>query len=350
MNSTIDLISKLEFKHNLKLDEWEHLIASNDIDLVLYANKLANEIKTRVYGNNVYARALIEITNYCHNDCYYCGLRKSNSDLSRYRLTKAEILNQVKLAYDMGFRTVVLQGGEDSYFSDEVLCEIISSIKSSFQDIAVTLSLGERDYNSYQALKEAGADRYLLRHETYNSNHYSKLHPKTMSRDNRLECLNNLKNLGYQVGTGFMVGSPYQTTADIAKDMDFIARFKPHMVGIGPFIPHSGTPLREYNSGSTNLTIYLISLLRIMNPNLLIPSTTAIASIDETLRFRALQSGANVIMPNFTPSCYRDLYSIYNNKLSVGLESKDGFEKLQTRLESLDLNIPIEKGDYKEDC
>ena len=296
----------------------------------------------------MYIRGLIEISNICKNDCYYCGIRRSNENCDRYRLSKEEILECCKEGYELGFRTFVMQGGEDGYFTDEVLCEIVSKIHHRFPDCAITLSMGERSKESYQKLYEAGANRYLLRHETADKKHYESLHPAKMSCENRIQCLKNLKEIGYQTGCGFMVGSPGQTTEFLAKDLKFIEEFKPDMCGIGPFIPHKDTVFKEEKAGSVELTCYLLSLIRLIHPCILLPATTALGTLDERGREKGILAGANVIMPNLSPLSVRKKYELYNNKISTGQESAQGLEELKLKMQSISYEVVCERGDIRE--
>ncbi|MDE7124445.1 MAG: [FeFe] hydrogenase H-cluster radical SAM maturase HydE, partial [Eubacterium sp.] len=274
-----DIILKLENEHFLSDDEFKLLIEDESEETLKLLAERADKVRRKVYGTDIYLRGLIEFTNYCKNDCYYCGIRRSNSDAERYRLTDEQIYDCCKIGYELGFRTFVLQGGEDGCFTDDKLVEIIKTIKQNYPDCALTLSIGEKSYESYKRYFDAGADRYLLRHETANSSHYGKLHPKNLSLENRKKCLYNLKEIGYQVGCGFMVGSPFQTTESIIDDLKFIRDFNPHMVGIGPFVPHKSTPFKEYEQGSLHLTLKLLSVIRLILPNVLLPSTTALGTI-----------------------------------------------------------------------
>lgn len=301
--------------------------------------------KQRHFGNQVYIRGLIEFTNYCKNDCYYCGIRCSNQQLSRYRLSKSDILSCCTKGYDLGFRTFVLQGGEDSYYKDDRMLDIVSTIHSMFPDCAITLSLGERSYESYKQLYEAGASRYLLRHETANIEYYSKLHPDNMSYQNRMNCLRHLKDIGYQVGCGFMVGAPFQTTENLAEDLLFIQEFQPDMVGIGPYLSHKDTPFHNQTSGSLEDTLLLLSILRLMRPDLLLPATTALGTIAPDGREQGIMAGANVIMPNLSPSNVRQQYSLYDNKACFGNEAAEGLAHIQNRLQSIGHEITINRGD-----
>ncbi|MBQ2748386.1 MAG: [Clostridia bacterium] len=276
MIDPIPLMEKLARDHRLELHEYEALLGNRTPESKEYLRRLAEETRIAVYGRDVYIRGLIETTNICKNDCYYCGIRRSNAGCSRYRLTPEDILEAAGEGYTLGFRTFVLQGGEDGWFTDERTTALIRELKHRHPDCAVTLSLGERSYESYRALREAGADRYLLRHETADEEHYAKLHPAELTLRNRMECLRNLKELGYQVGCGFMVGSPYQEVRHLAKDLKFIEEFSPAMCGIGPFITHKATPFASFPSGSFEDTIYLLSILRLIKPTLLLPATTAL--------------------------------------------------------------------------
>lgn len=342
-----ELIDKLAENHTLTKDEWINLLDNiKDTD---YLFKKAREIRHIIYKKDVYIRGLIEISNYCKNDCLYCGIRRSNKNADRYRLTKEEILQCCAEGYDLGFRTFVMQGGEDPYYTDEVLCDIIKSIKSHYPDCAVTLSLGEKSFESYKALREAGADRYLLRHETANPCHYASLHPSELSSDNRKECLFNLKKLGFQVGSGFMVGSPGQTNEHLAEDMLFLKELNPQMVGIGPFIPHKDTPFGTEPSGSAEKTLIMVALTRLMLPNALLPSTTALGTLLSDGRERGILAGANVVMPNLSPKSVRAKYLLYNNKISTGDEAAESLMNLRKKIESIGYEIVVARGDYKKE-
>lgn len=339
------LALKLYETEDITDKELEFLITSPESDAVLA--ELADKVKTREYGNKVYIRGLIEISNYCKNNCLYCGIGSSNKNVKRYRLTKDEILKCCAEGYTLGFRTFVLQGGEDTYYTDEILCDIVSSIKKLFPDCAVTLSLGEREKESYTALKKAGADRYLLRHETKNADHYCYLHPENMKIEKRLECLFNLKNLGYQTGSGFMVGSPKQTVGNLIEDIRFLQKLQPEMIGIGPFIAQKDTAFANEKNGSGELTIKLVSILRLMFPKALIPATTALATLLPDGTKRALRSGANVVMPNLSPESARKNYKIYDNKAYTGTESAQRLSDLKKELEKIGLEVEISRGDAK---
>lgn len=347
MNKIFDLINKLSVFHSLSIDEYVYLLENRTEEAQLYLKNKATEVRKSVYGNSVYVRGLIEISNICKNNCYYCGIRAENPNCQRYRLSVDEIFSCCETGYDIGFRTFVLQGGEDGYYTDGVLIPLIKKIKASFPDCAVTLSLGERSKESYQALFDAGANRYLLRHEAVNNELYNKLHPNNMSLENRLQCLNDLKEIGYQVGCGFMVGAPFQTTRHIAEDLKFIEKFSPHMCGIGPFIPHKDTVFNNENKGSAELTCYLLSIIRVMHPRILLPATTALGTVDADGREQGILSGANVIMPNLSPESVRKKYDIYDNKLSSGAESAEKLNELKIRMQNIGYEITVDKGDWK---
>ena len=341
------LIDKLALTHSLTLSEYEYLIENRTQESADRLRELAVSARREVYGNSVYIRGLIEISNICKNDCIYCGIRCSNKDCERYRLTKEDILSCCDEGYALGFRTFVMQGGEDPHFDDNLLCDIISSIKQKYPDCAVTLSMGERSRESYERLFAAGADRYLLRHETADAEHYSKLHPSNMSFENRMRCLRDLKDIGFQTGCGFMVGSPYQTYAHIAKDLKFIEEFKPQMCGIGPFIPHKATPFAAFAAGTVELTCYLLSIIRLIHPTILLPATTALGSIEEGGREKGILSGANVVMPNLSPMDNRKKYELYNNKLYSSAESAQAKAELEERIKNIGYEVVCHRGDAK---
>ena len=341
-----ELVDKLIQTGRLGEAEYKELIDLRDEEAALILQKEAVRLRKESYGNSVYIRGLIEISNICKNDCYYCGIRKSNRNCERYRLGKEDILSCCKDGYALGFRTFVMQGGEDGFFSDEFLCDIIREIKSLYPDCAVTLSLGERSKESYKKLFEAGADRYLLRHETADEGHYSRLHPENLTLKNRMKCLRDLKDVGFQVGCGFMVGSPFQKSEYLAKDLKFIEEFRPDMVGIGPFIPHKDTPFSDYPAGSVELTCFLLSVIRIMHPTVLLPSTTALGSLEEGGREKGILHGANVIMPNLSPTDVRSKYMLYNNKLSTGAESAQKLNELKERIKGIGYEIVCDRGDF----
>lgn len=341
------LIEKLAAEHKLSVSEYEFLIENRTAEAAALLAERAVNVRKEIYGNTVFIRGLIEISNICKNDCLYCGIRRSNPNCQRYRLGKEEILECCKEGYRLGFRTFVLQGGEDSYYNDDMLCDLLKTIKKFYPDCAVTLSLGERSRESYQRLYRAGADRYLLRHETADCEHYGKLHPKELSFDNRMRCLRDLKDIGYQTGCGFMVGAPYQTGAHLAKDLKFVEEFQPAMCGIGPFIPQADTPFGQERAGTTELTCYLLSIIRLIRPNVLLPATTALGTIDPTGREKGILSGANVVMPNLSPASVRRKYLLYDNKVSDGAESAQCVEKLSERMTSIGYEIVTDRGDIK---
>lgn len=312
-------------------------------DAALY--NTADKIRREHYGDKVYIRGLIEVSSYCKNNCLYCGIRAGNKNAQRYRLTEEEILSCCKEGYALGFRTFVMQGGEDNFFTDEFMCRVIYKIKSLYPDCAITLSLGERSYESYKALKSAGADRYLLRHETANDIHYSKLHPDGMKLSDRKKCLFNLKELGYQVGSGFMVGSPFQTHENLAEDLLFLKELEPQMIGIGPFIKHKDTPFKDEESGSLYLTLKMISILRLMFPKALIPATTALSSISPQGRELGLKAGANVVMPNLSPGEVREKYSLYNDKAYSGSEAAESLAILKKLVNKAGYEVVVDRGD-----
>ena len=340
-----NLIDKLEKNQILSKEEFVRLLAISEKDDIDYLTERAKCIRDDTYGKRVFIRGLIEISNYCKNDCYYCGIRRSNKNAQRYRLSKEQILSCCENGYELGFRTFVMQGGEDAFFKDEVVCDIVSSIKERYPDCAVTLSLGERSTKSYSKMKEAGADRYLLRHETFDNTHYNKLHPVELDPENRKRCLRDLKALGYQTGTGIMVGSPYQTLENIAEDLLFIKELNPEMIGIGPFIPHKDTPFKDFESGTMEMTLRLISILRLLCPKALIPATTALGTISPQGREKGILAGANVIMPNLSPKEDRKKYMLYNDKLSDGEEAAEGLNKLKESMRKIGYEIVEDRGD-----
>ncbi|MBE7050899.1 MAG: [FeFe] hydrogenase H-cluster radical SAM maturase HydE [Ruminococcaceae bacterium] len=310
-----------------------------------YLFKKADEKRREIYSDKVYLRGLIEISSYCKNNCLYCGIRASNKNSKRFRLEKEEILSCARHGYETGFRTFVLQGGEDGFYDDDYLSDVVSSLKKEFPECAVTLSLGERSEESYKTLKRAGADRYLLRHETGDKDHYESLHPKNMSFENRIECLVNLKKTGYQTGSGFMVGTPGQTTETLIKDLRLLQKLQPEMIGIGPFIPHRDTPFKNEEAGNLELTLKMIAILRLMFPYALIPSTTALATLDKKGRIKGLLAGANVVMPNLSPKDARENYNLYDNKAHLGAESIEGIGELREEIENAGYRISWERGD-----
>ncbi len=345
INMKKNLINNLEETKNLSDAELLEILGTDEYDAELF--RTADEIRRKNYGDKVYIRGLIEFTNYCKNDCYYCGIRRGNANAQRYRLSKEEILDCCREGYALGFRTFVLQGGEDAYFTDERISEIVSAIRTAYPDCAITLSVGEKSRESYQAFFDAGANRYLLRHETADRAHYGKLHPAEMSLDNRKRCLFDLKEIGYQVGSGFMVGSPFQQAENIVSDLRFLQELQPDMIGIGPYITHKETPFKDCKSGTLGTTLRLISILRLMFPYALIPSTTALGTIDPSGRELGLKAGANVVMPNLSPVRVRKLYDLYENKICTGEEAAQCRGCLQRRVESAGYEIVTDIGNVK---
>jgi len=341
------LIGKLKETKTLTREEWIALIENRTPALAEYLFEQARKVREEYYGKDIYIRGLIEFTNYCKNDCYYCGIRRSNQNAPRYRLTKEEIIECCTYGYQLGFRTFVLQGGEDGYFTDERMIEIVSAIRGAFPDCAITLSIGEKSYDSYKKFHDAGADRYLLRHETYDLEHYGKLHPTVLSAKNRQKCLWEMKEIGYQVGTGFMVGSPYQNTSNLADDMLFIKELNPQMVGIGPFIPHKDTMFAKETAGTLELTLYMLGLLRLMLPKVLLPATTALGTIAENGRELGILAGANVVMPNLSPMSVRKKYLLYDNKACTGDEAAESVEHLREQMRNIGYEVVISRGDSR---
>ena len=342
-------IDELASEHSLPTAAYEQLIAGRTPALEAYAASRAVEARKRVYSNAVFIRGLIEISNHCKNDCHYCGIRASNAGCERYRLSPDQIVECADRGYGLGFRTFVLQGGEDGWFTDERLSSIIGRIKSAHPDCAVTLSLGERGKESFAKLRRAGAERYLLRHETATRAHYELLHPDAMSFDDRLRCIDDLRALGYAVGIGFMVGSPYQTSAHLAADLKLVERFAPEMCGIGPFVPHHATRFADWNGGTIELTCFLLSLLRLIQPNLLMPATTALGTIAPDGRERGILAGANVVMPNLSPAEVRGKYELYDNKSHTDAEAAENVADLRKRMGSIGYEIVVDRGDPHED-
>lgn len=339
------LIEKLHQEHSLTLEEWRQLFGSYTEENVIYAIDLARKTAVKNFGKKIYFRGIIEFTNFCKNDCYYCGIRKSNHKCRRYRLEPEEILECCQEGYENGFRTFVLQGGEDGWFNDERMCEIVSRIKADYPDCAVTLSLGERSRESYERLRNAGADRYLLRHETADEEHYRKLHPKQQSLQNRMRCLKELKELGYQTGCGIMVGTPGQTPENLAEDMKFMESFQPEMIGIGPFIPHQETPFREEPQGDVELTLFILALCRILFPKVLLPSTTALGTAGADGRKQGVLAGCNVVMPNLSPVSVRKNYMLYDKKAGTDLSAEEGIRMLREQMEEIGYEVVIGRGD-----
>ncbi|MBE6863073.1 MAG: [FeFe] hydrogenase H-cluster radical SAM maturase HydE [Ruminococcus flavefaciens] len=340
-----DIVEKLYRTGDLTNEEFSALIKTDDESAAELLKKYADETRRKYYGKKVFLRGLIEISSYCKNDCLYCGIRRSNKSAERYRLSREDILSCCKNGYELGFRTFVMQGGEDSFFTDEIMADIISEIRRSYPDCAITLSLGERSRESYKLFKEAGADRYLLRHEAASPELYSRLHPAELSLENRKECLFALRELGYQVGAGFMVGAPFQTVDHIICDLRFLQQLQPQMIGIGPFIPHHNTPFAEEKGGTLELTLRLLGILRLMFPRVLLPATTALGTIAPNGRELGLMTGCNVVMPNLSPVMVRKKYDLYDNKICTGEEAAECRGCLQRRIESAGYEIASERGD-----
>ncbi|MCR5207646.1 MAG: [FeFe] hydrogenase H-cluster radical SAM maturase HydE [Eubacterium sp.] len=343
-----ELIDRLERENILTRDEYLTLI-KNRSKITEYAAKRALETRRKYYGNKVYIRGLIEISSYCRNNCYYCGIRADNKNAERYRLSAVDILDCAAEGYRLGFRTIVLQGGEDGFYDSAFISAIIKLLKHRYPDIAITLSLGEMSFNDYKRMKKAGADRYLLRHETCDRAHYGKLHPAEMSFDNRQRCIADLKALGYQTGVGFMVGSPFQTEENLADELIYLKELQPEMVGIGPFISHRDTPFSKYESGSAELTVFMLSLIRLTLPRVLLPATTALATVDPFGREKGLKAGANVVMPNLSPVDVREKYMLYDNKACTGEEAAQCLNCLKQRVKNAGFEITTDRGDYNNE-
>lgn len=342
------LIDKLKHEHRLQPEEYRSLLTCSEESILCYLRLQAQETARNRFGTSVYIRGLIEISNCCRNDCYYCGIRKSNTHVSRYRLSSEKILECCRYGYALGFRTFVLQGGEDRVLSDEAVTVLVETIRKHYPDCAITLSLGEKSREAYERFFQAGANRYLLRHETFNETHYRKLHPSGMSREHRMECLHQLKEIGYQTGTGIMVGSPGQTTDDLVADLLFIEEFGPEMIGIGPFIPHKDTPFAAYPAGSVEQTLRLLSIFRLMHPDSLIPATTALATLSPDGQQQGILAGANVVMPNLSPLEDRKKYELYDHKAFTGTEAAEGLEALRQRMQQIGYTLSMERGDYRK--
>ena len=348
MHKTYEMIDRLQKEKKIDLETFRFLLTTDDKACIEELARRGRETAQSIYGNTVYIRGLIEFTNYCKNDCLYCGIRRSNCNADRYRLTTEQILSCCKIGYELGFRTFVLQGGEDPYFTDERICELVRMIKKDYPDCAVTLSIGEKERESYQAYFDAGADRYLLRHETANEEHYKKLHPVEMSLANRKRCLRDLKEIGYQTGCGFMVGSPWQTIENLYEDLIFIKELQPEMVGIGPFIPQKDTPFGAKEAGTLDRTLRLLSIIRLIHPHVLLPSTTALGTIHPKGRELGILAGANVVMPNLSPVDVREKYKLYDNKICTGDEAAECRYCMQKRMESIGYQVVTDRGDYKK--
>ena len=341
-------IDRLERERNLSDAEFAALIECSDPQTLDYLAQRARAVRDAHYGRKVYIRGLIEYSNYCRNDCLYCGIRRSNRNAERYRLSREQILDCCRAGYALGFRTFVLQGGEDPYFTDERAVSIVSAIRGEFPDCAITLSMGERGRESFQRLFDAGANRYLLRHETADCAHYARLHPPELTLANRMQCLRDLKNIDYQTGTGMMVGSPFQTTDCLVRDLRFIQQLQPQMVGIGPFIPHHDTPFAQCPAGTARQTLTLLSILRLLLPCALLPATTALGTIDGDGREKGMNAGCNVVMPNLSPRDCRRKYLLYDNKIATGDEAAESLNSLKKRMERAGYEIVTDRGDYRD--
>ena len=345
MSTIASLIDKLAQERDLPDQELLELITTTDSTANELLAARADNIRRQYYGKKVYIRGLIEFTNYCKNNCYYFGIRAGNGQAQRYRLTKEQILDCCAEGYRLGFRTFVLQGGEDPYYTDERICDIVAAIRAQHPDCAITLSIGEKERASYQAYFDAGANRYLLRHETAAPEHYAQLHPASMSLANRKRCLFDLKEIGYQVGSGFMVGSPYQTPANLLADLRFLQELEPDMIGIGPYITHEQTPFADKKSGTAEQTLRLLSILRLMFPYALLPATTALGTIHPNGRELGLKAGGNVVMPNLSPVSVRKLYELYENKICTGEEAAQCRGCLEARVRMAGYEIVTDRGD-----
>ena len=341
------LIDNIRLSRDLSRDDLSLLLTTDDREVVEYLRDSAREVGDNVYGKRIFMRGLIELTSYCKNDCFYCGLRRSNRTAVRYRLADEEIYECCEIGYRLGFRTFVMQGGEDGWFDDKRMCRIVSTIRGRYTDCAITLSLGERSRESYQALYDAGANRYLLRHETASPEHYAQLHPSEMSWQNRMDCLHNLKEIGYQVGCGFMVGSPFQTVDTLYADLQFIRLFQPHMVGIGPFISAHDTPFAGQPNGKVETTLRLLSIIRLLHPHVLLPATTALGTLHPKGREMGILHGANVVMPNLSPRQHRKDYAIYDNKICTGDESAECRACMEQRMRKIGYETVVDRGDFK---
>ena len=342
------LIRKLACEQRLTLEQWQRIFSEYDGEDIALAMELARKTAVSRFGKRLWFRGIVEFSNICRQNCFYCGIRRDNHKVCRYRLTPEEILECCAEGYEGGFRTFVLQGGEDGWFTDERMCAIVRDIKARFPDCAVTLSLGERSRESYQALFDAGADRYLLRHETADEAHYRMLHPADQTLQNRLRCLRDLKEIGYQTGCGIMVGSPGQTPAALARDMVFMQEFAPEMIGVGPFLPHRDTPLSGEPAGSVELTLLVLALCRLMLPDVLLPATTALGTAQSDGRIRGVLAGCNVVMPNLSPAAVRKHYMLYDNKAGTGMTPEQSVRLLQTQMAGIGYEVAIGRGDYQK--
>lgn len=346
MNNSIQLLDMLAAGKKLSCSQYQSIIEDFSDETAAYAAVLADNVRRSIYGNDVYIRGLIEIGNVCKNNCFYCGIRNANPHCERYVLSKESISDCCAEGYRLGFRTFVMQGGEGVMPTDDI-CDIVSQIKKEYPDCAVTLSLGEYPKEAYREMYDAGADRYLLRHETADKEHYKRLHPSTMSFEHRMQCLYELKSIGFQTGCGFMVGSPFQTAEMLAKELVFVRDFEPDMCGIGPFIPQKDTPFGKFKAGSAAMTIFLLSLIRLTKPNVLLPATTALGTALDNGRELGIMAGANVVMPNLSPISVREKYTLYDNKLFSGAESAQALALLKKSMEKIGYRVVTSRGDIK---
>ena len=349
MNENIkNLIEKLNNKNKLSIDDYQYILENYTKEDFDYIKDIASNKALENFDKKIYFRGIIEFSNICKNDCLYCGIRRSNDNVDRYRLTLDQILECCAEGYEYGYRTFVLQSGEDGYFNDETMINVVSSIRENYKDCAITLSIGERSKESYKKLFDAGANRFLLRHEAANKELYEKIHPSVQKWEERFRCLKDLRDIGYQVGAGMMVGVPNQTLENLAEDLLFIQDFRPHMVGIGPFIPHKDTPYRNEKAGSIEISLLCLSLVRIMLPNVLLPSTTALGSLDGHGRQQGVLHGCNVVMPNLSPMSVRKKYLLYDNKAGVDLDAKTSIETLRKQMEDIGYEVVVTRGDFKD--
>ncbi|MFD0896364.1 [FeFe] hydrogenase H-cluster radical SAM maturase HydE [Loigolactobacillus binensis] len=347
MSSNRELIDQLNTDHQLAHEQWVQLISSFDQDDQTYATEMAHQLAVAKYGKNIFFRGIIEYTNYCRNDCKYCGIRRSNHQVQRYRLTKEDILSCCADGYASGFRTFVLQGGEDIFFTTDMFTDIIATIRQQYPDCAITLSIGEGSREAYQQYFDAGANRFLLRHETASAALYRRWHPAYQKFEHRMECLRELKEIGYQTGCGFMVGAPFQTADVLAEDMEYVTAFKPQMLGIGPFIPHSQTPFRDFSPGNEELTLFILSLCRILQPDVLLPATTALGTVQGNGRQLGVLAGCNVVMPNLSPLRVRKQYLLYDNKAGIRDDAASGIKKLTEQMNQIGYKVVSSRGDYQ---
>ncbi|MCR5328412.1 MAG: [FeFe] hydrogenase H-cluster radical SAM maturase HydE [Saccharofermentans sp.] len=347
-NKFKNIVDELQSAQNLTKEQFAYLLEFGGDDDKEYLFEAARDVSEKVFHKEVYLRGLIEFSNYCTRNCYYCGIRGGNLKADRYRLTEEEILSCCEIGEKIGFKTFVLQSGEDPYYTDDMIVSLVKKIKAQHPDCAVTLSIGEKSHESYQKFFDAGADRYLLRHETANEEHYSKLHPENMSGAERKKCLFDLKEIGFQVGCGIMVGTPHQTIDNIYEDILFMQELKPHMIGIGPFIPHKDTPFKDEPEGSVDRTLRLLAILRLLFPKVLLPATTALGTADALGREKGILAGANVMMPNLSPSNVRDKYLLYDGKICTGEEAAECNACLRGRVSRIGFHVVDSRGDHPD--